>query len=396
MSDPAPRMYGMERQLQIYLAGMQGQRPTTPMTYDLLEEQARERLSPEAYGYVAGGAGGEETMRANRAAFERWQIVPRMLRNVGERDVRVNLFGATFAAPILLAPIGVQSIVHPEAEVAVARAAASVGMPFILSTASSKTMEEVAQAADAAGNTTRWYQLYWGRDPELTASFLARAERAGYSAIVATLDTPLLSWRERDIAYAYLPFLQGEGIANYLSDPVFRASLPQPPEENPQAAVMRFVQVFSNPTLTWDDLKFLREHTRLPILLKGILHPDDARHAIDAGAAGIIVSNHGGRQVDGAIPALDALPGIVTAVQRRVPVLFDSGVRRGADVFRAVALGASAVLLGRPYIWGLTLGGAAGVRDVILNTLADLDLTLALSGYTSCAQLNPSVLRRAE
>jgi lactate 2-monooxygenase len=396
MSDPAPRMYGMERQLQIYLAGMQGQRPTTPMTYDQLEEQARQRLSPEAYGYVAGGAGGEETMRANRTAFERWQIVPRMLRNVSERDVRVNLFGATFPSPVMLAPIGVQSIVHPDAEVAVARAAASVGVPFILSTASSKTMEEVAQAADTAGKATRWYQLYWGRDPELTASFLARAERAGYSAIVATLDTSLLSWRERDIAFAYLPFLQGEGIANYLSDPVFRASLPQPPEENPQAAVMRFVQVFSNPTLTWDVLKFLREHTKLPILLKGILHPDDARHAVDAGADGIIVSNHGGRQVDGAIPSLDALPGIVMAVQRRVPVLFDSGIRRGADIFRAMALGASAVLLGRPYIWGLTLDGEAGVRDVILNILADLDLTLALSGYVSCAQLNPTVLRRVE
>ena len=396
MSNPAPRMYGMERQLQIYLAGMQGQRPTTPMTYDQLEEQARQRLSAEAFGYVAGGAGGEETMRANRAAFERWQIVPRMLRNVSERDVRVNLLGATQPAPVMLAPIGVQSIVHPEAEVAVARAAASMGLPFILSTASSKTMEEVAQAADAAGAATRWYQLYWGRDPELTASFLGRAERAGYSAIVVTLDTPLLSWRERDIALAYLPFLLGEGIANYLSDPVFRASLPQPPEENPQAAIMRFVQVFSNPTLTWDDLKFLREHTRLPILLKGILHPDDARQALDAGAAGIIVSNHGGRQVDGAIPALDALPGVVEAVQGRVPVLFDSGIRRGADVFRAVALGANTVLLGRPYMWGLALGGEAGVRDVLLNTLADLDLTLALSGYTSCAQLTPDVLRRAE
>lgn len=396
MSNPAPRMYGMERQLQIYLAGMQGQRPTTPMTYDQLEEQARQRLSAEAFGYVAGGAGGEETMRANRAAFERWQIVPRMLRNVSERDVRVNLLGATQPAPVMLAPIGVQSIVHPEAEVAVARAAASMGLPFILSTASSKTMEEVAQAADAAGAATRWYQLYWGRDPELTASFLGRAERAGYSAIVVTLDTPLLSWRERDIALAYLPFLLGEGIANYLSDPVFRASLPQPPEENPQAAIMRFVQVFSNPTLTWDDLKFLREHTRLPILLKGILHPDDARQALDAGAAGIIVSNHGGRQVDGAIPALDALPGVVAAIQGRAPVLFDSGIRRGADIFRAVALGASAVLLGRPYMWGLALGGEAGVRDVLLNTLADLDLTLALSGYTSCAQLTPAVLRRAE
>jgi isopentenyl diphosphate isomerase/L-lactate dehydrogenase-like FMN-dependent dehydrogenase len=396
MSDAAPRLYGTERQLQIYLAGMQGQRPTTPMTYEQLEDQARQRLTPEAFGYVAGGAGGEETMRANHAAFERWQIVPRMLRNVGERDLRVNILGTALPAPVMLAPIGVQSIVHADAEVAVARAAASVGVPFILSTASSKTMEEVAQAADAVGKTPRWYQLYWGRDPELTASFLARAERAGYSAIVATLDTPLLSWRERDISLAYLPFLQGEGIANYLSDPVFRASLAQPPEENPQVAVMRFVQVFSNPTLTWDDLKFLREHTKLPILLKGILHPDDASQALDAGAAGIIVSNHGGRQVDGAIPALDALPSVVAAVRGRAPVLFDSGIRRGADILRALALGAQAVLLGRPYIWGLALGGEAGVRDVLLNTLADFDLTLALSGYTSLAQLTPDVLRRAE
>ncbi len=247
MSDVAPRMYGTERQMQIYLAGMQGQRPTTPMTYEQLEEQARQRLSAEAYGYVAGGAGGEETMRANRAAFERWQIVPRMLRDVSQRDLRVQVLGASMPAPVMLAPIGVQSIVHPEAEVAVARAAASLGMPFILSTASSKTMEEVAQAADAAGKASRWYQLYWGRDPELTASFLSRAEKAGYSAIVVTLDTSILSWRERDISLAYLPFLLGEGIANYLSDPVFRASLPQPPEENPQAAVMRFVQVFSEP-----------------------------------------------------------------------------------------------------------------------------------------------------
>jgi isopentenyl diphosphate isomerase/L-lactate dehydrogenase-like FMN-dependent dehydrogenase len=396
MSDAAPRMYGTERQMQVYLAGMQGQRPTTPMSYEQLEEQARQRLSPEAYGYVAGGAGGEETMRANRAAFERWQIVPRMLRDVSQRDLRVQALGASMPAPVMLAPIGVQSIVHPEAELAVARAAASVGVPFILSTASSKTMEEVAQAADAVGKTPRWYQLYWGRDPELTASFLSRAEKAGYSAIVVTLDTPILSWRERDISLAYLPFLLGEGIANYLSDPVFRASLPQPPEENPQAAIMRFVQVFSNPTLTWDDLTFLREHTSLPLLLKGILHPDDANRALDAGAAGIIVSNHGGRQVDGAIPALDALPGVVAAVRDRAPVLFDSGIRRGADVFRAVALGAQAVLLGRPYMWGLTLGGEAGVRDVVLNTLADLDLTLALSGYTSCAQLTPEALRRAE
>jgi lactate 2-monooxygenase len=386
-----PTSYGMDRQNQIYLAGLQGQRPTIPVSYEALEAQARERLSPEAYGYVAGGAGGENTMRANLAAFQRWRIVPRMLRDVARRDLSVRVLEQALPAPVLFAPIGVQSIVHPEAEVAVAHAAAGLGMPLILSTASSKTLEEVAQTA---GNTPKWFQLYWGRDPELTASFLARAERAGYSALVVTLDTNLLSWRERDIQAAYLPFLLGEGIANYLSDPVFRAALPQPPEQNPQAAIMRFVSVFTNPALTWDDLAFLRAHTSLPIILKGILHPDDARQALDRGAAGIIVSNHGGRQVDGAIGALDALPGVVAAVGDRAPVLFDSGIRRGADVFKAVALGARAVLLGRPYIWGLALGGSDGVREVALNLLADLDLTLALSGHASFATVDAASLAR--
>jgi lactate 2-monooxygenase len=394
MSDAAqaPRAFGMERQLQIYLAGMQGQRPTTPISYEILKEQARERISPEAYGYIAGGAGAEDTMRANREAFRRWQIVPRMLRDVSQRDLRVRLFGAELPAPVLLAPVGVQSIVHPEAEVAVARAAAATGVPFILSTASSKTLEDVAQAA---GSVPRWFQLYWGRDPELTASFLARAERAGYGAVVVTLDTNLLSWRERDMQHAYLPFLLGQGVANYFSDPVFRAALAQPPEQDPMSAVMHFVRVFSNPTLTWNDLAFLREHTRLPLLLKGILHPDDARLALDYGADGIIVSNHGGRQVDGARAALDALPEVVAAVAGRVPVLFDSGIRRGADAFKALALGAQAVLLGRPYMWGLAVGGEAGVRDVIQNFLADFDLTLALSGHSTLATVDRSTLVRA-
>lgn len=396
MSAPTPptqaiTSFGQDRQNAIYLAGLQGQRPTTPISVEELEQQARAKLSAEAYGYIAGGAGGEATLRDNLAAFTRWHIVPRMLRNVATRSLRTSILGADLPAPLLLAPIGVQSIAHPEAEVAVARVAAATGVPLVLSTASSKTLEEVAATA---GALPRWFQLYWGRDPELTASFLARAERAGYSAIVVTLDTNLLSWRERDLQNAYLPFLLGEGIANYLSDPVFRAALPQPPEQNPQAAVMHFIRIFTNPTLTWADLAFLRAHTRLPILLKGILHPHDAQLALDAGANGIIVSNHGGRQVDGSIAALDALPGVVEVVGGRVPVLFDSGVRRGADAFKAVALGAVAVLLGRPYIYGLALGGDAGVRDVIDNFLADLDLTLALSGHTSLATVDRATLTR--
>ncbi|MBF6589380.1 MAG: alpha-hydroxy-acid oxidizing protein [Ktedonobacterales bacterium] len=393
MAESAPRPWGNERQFSIYLAGLQGQLPAQPIAIEELERQARERLSPAAYGYVAGGAGGEETLRANRQAFERWRIVPRMLRDVEERDLRMELFGARLPAPLLLAPIGVQSIVHPEAEVAVARAAASLGVPLVLSTAASRTIEEVAQAM---GQTPRWFQLYWGRDPELTASFLQRAERAGYSALVVTLDTQILSWRERDLQNAYLPFLRGEGLANYFSDPVFRAALDQPPEQDPQAAIFHFVRIFVNPRVTWADLAFLRAHTRLPILLKGILHAQDAAMALDAGMDGIIVSNHGGRQVDGAIGALEALPAVTRQVRDQVPLLFDSGIRRGADAFKALALGARAVLLGRPYIWGLGLHGEAGVRDVLFNFLADLDLTFALSGHASLATVDATTLVRAE
>jgi lactate 2-monooxygenase len=385
----APRFFGTERQMQIYLAGLQGQKPATPVAYLELERQAREKMSREAYGYVAGGAGSEDTMRANLEAFRRYRIVPRMLRDVSKRNSTVELLGQVLPAPLLLAPIGVQSIVHAEAEIATARAAASVGIPFILSTASSKSLEEVATSA---GNGPRWFQLYWGRDPDLTASFLERAKRAEYSAVIVTLDTSLLSWRERDMQNAYLPFLLGEGLANYFSDPVFRATLDQPPEVDPLSAIFKFVSIFSNPTLTWDDLRFLREHTELPIFLKGILHSTDAERALDHGVSGIIVSNHGGRQVDGAVASLDCLPHIVKIVDRRIPVLFDSGIRGGADAFKAIALGAQAVLLGRPYIWGLALAGEAGVRDVLLNFLADLDLTLALSGCASFAEVDVTTL----
>ena len=392
MSD-LPRQYGMDRQFQIYTEGTQGKKPTLPIEYAAMEAAARNVLSADAYGYVAGGAGAEATMRANRAAFDNWHIVPRMLRNVAQRDLHISLLGMELSVPLLLAPIGVQSIVHPDAEVAVAKAAASLNVPFILSTASSKSLEEVASVA---GSTPRWYQLYWGRNPDVTASMLRRAEAAGYGAVVVTVDTALLSWRARDLQNAYLPFLLGEGLANYFSDPAFRAALPQPPEANPAEAIRYFISIFSNPALTWDDLRFLRRHTRLPILIKGILHEDDARTALDQGVDGLIVSNHGGRQVDGAVGALAALPRVVAAVNGAIPVLFDSGIRGGSDILKALALGARAVLLGRPYMWGLTLGGEAGVREVLLNILADFDLTLALSGHSAASAITGAALRRAE
>ncbi len=338
----SPIPSGTQRQQQIYTLGLTGGALSVPVSLSLLEQKAKEILSPPAFDYVAGGASGEDTVRANREAFYRWRIVPRMLRDVSERDLSVELFGGQLTAPVILGPVGVQGILHAEGELASARAGAALGLPFTLSTASSRPIEEVAEAATSAGKGVRWFQLYWGKNPELTASMLERAERAGYQALVVTLDTSMLAWRERDLQHAYLPFILGQGLGNYFSE--------------------------------------------------GILHPEDAAHALDAGVDGLIVSNHGGRQVDGAIATLDALPAVVREVNGGVPVLFDGGIRRGADVFKALALGARAVLLGRLYTWGLALAGEQGVRDVVLNLLADLDLTLALSGHTSCRALDISAL----
>jgi isopentenyl diphosphate isomerase/L-lactate dehydrogenase-like FMN-dependent dehydrogenase len=380
---------GTQRQMEVYQAGVAGKRPLMPVAVEELEQKAKEVLSPEAYGYVAGSAGSEDSARANREGFRRWRIVPRFLRDVSSRDLSIELLGRRLPAPLLLAPIGVLEIVHKDAELAVARAARSLGVPIVLSTLSSNPLEIVAKVME---DVPRWFQLYWPRNPELAASFVARAERAGYSAIVVTLDTYHLGWRERDIQHAYLPFLKGQGLANYFTDPVFRASLSAPPEKDPGPAVLQFVQVVSNPSLAWEDVSFLRKHTRLPIMLKGILHPDDARRAVDHGVDGIIISNHGGRQLDGAVAAIDALPRIVQAVGKETNLLFDSGIRRGADIFKAVALGAQAVLLGRPYCYGLAVAGEDGVRTVLANLLADLDLTLGLAGCTSFGELSMSNL----
>lgn len=393
MDDPS-EPFGPKRQREVFAGGMLAdQTPDLPTSPERLADLARESLSPEAHAYVAGSAGSEDTADENRRAFDRWRIVPRMLRDVSERDLSVELFGRTLPVPVVLAPIGVQSIVHEDGELATARAAADLDVPLVLSSASSETMEDVA---DELGDTLCWFQLYWSADRDVTASFLSRAADAGYEAIVVTLDTPVMGWRERDVDHAYLPFLDGEGVANYLSDPAFRDSLDSPPEDDVSAALWQFTEVFGDPSLSWDDLEFLREHTDLPIVLKGILHPDDAREAVERGVDGLVVSNHGGRQVDGAIGALDALPGVVDAVDDEVPVLFDSGIRRGADAVRAIALGADAVMLGRPYVYGLAIAGEDGVREVLRNFLADLDLTLALSGHTSFDDVTRSTLREVE
>jgi lactate 2-monooxygenase len=390
MASTEPKAPFGNYQYEIYLRGLAGETPTLPVSWAELEAKASAAMQPGAHGYVFGSAGTEDTERENRAAFQRHRIVPRMLRDVSVRDMRTEIFGVTHEAPVLLAPIGVQSIVHPDGELAAARGAAAAGVGYVASTAAAYPMEEIA----AAGATVpRYYQLYWPKDPELTASFVSRAEAAGYSALVVTLDTGLLAWRPRDLQAAYLPFLKSVGIANYLSDPVFRAALSESPEDNPTAAVMQFVGVFSNPAVSWDDLATLRELTSLPILLKGILHPDDARRARDHGVAGVVVSNHGGRQVDGAIAALDALADVVDAVGDELTVLFDSGVRSGADVVKALALGARAILLGRPYLWGMALDGASGVHQVIRNLLSEIDLTLALAGHACPRTLDRTVLR---
>jgi isopentenyl diphosphate isomerase/L-lactate dehydrogenase-like FMN-dependent dehydrogenase len=312
-----------------------------------------------------------------------------MLRDVSERSLARTVLGTELPAPVLLAPIGVQTLAHPEGELAMARGAGQVGVPFVASTAASHTIEQIAQEA---GELARWNQLYWPRDRELARSFVARAERAGYSAIVVTLDTWLLGWRPADLSEAFLPFLWGEGNRNYLEDPVFQELLEVTPEENMQAAIGQWAWQFANPSVTWEDLAWLRECTKLPIVLKGIVHPDDARLAVEHGMDGVLVSNHGGRQVDGAIGALDALPEVVEAVNGRCEVLFDSGIRSGADALKALALGARAVLLGRPYIWGLALGGADGVAEVLRSFLADLDLAMALSGYANIDEVDTSAL----
>jgi lactate 2-monooxygenase len=374
---------GSQIQNAIYVSG----ESPWPITPEEWETRAAEVLEPGPFDYIAGGAGSEATMRANLEAFERRRLRPRMLTGNSERDISVEVLGTSSPAPFLLAPIGVLSIAHAEGELAVARAAAATDVPIVLSCAASQSIEAVAEAM---GEAQRWFQLYWVNDRDLVVSLVERAEAAGYGAIVVTLDTLILGWRPRDLRKAYLPFVTGEGCAQFFSDPVFRSRLERPPEDDMLAAAVAMLATFPNLGLTWDDLAWLRDRTKLPLLVKGVLTGEDAQRARECGVDGIVVSNHGGRQVDGAVAALDALVEVREAVGPEAVVLMDGGIRRGADVLKALALGADAVLLGRPYAYALAVGGQEGVETMIRHLMAETDLTLALLGGTRAADLDSS------
>ncbi len=423
---PEQTQKGSDRQKELYASGMRGELPIVPADHEKLKKLAKDRSTPEAYDYIAGGAGREDTMRQNRLGFGQWSIMPRMLNDVSKANTKIRLFGQQLPSPILLAPIGALELMHKRADLAVAEAAKNTGVPMIFSNQASVSMESCARIMEGS---PRWFQLYWSKSDELVESLVKRAEASGCAAIVVTLDTTMLGWRPRDLDHAYLPFLHGKGIAQYTSDPVFLRLVNEDEDKKtekgsgitptaiqsafrlarrfpggfmsnlssgkPIKAVRKFIDIYSRPSLTWENLSFLRELTQLPILLKGILHPEDAAKALDYGVNGLIVSNHGGRQIDSAVSSMQALPGIIKTIDAKIPVILDSGVRSGADVFKAIALGAKAVCIGRPYAYGLGVAGRAGVQAVIENYMADFELTMRLSGCNSVREINRKHLRKA-
>lgn len=427
---------GRTRQNAIYRPGTLGVAPTVPTSTEELERRARKVLDTKAWAYIAGGAGDGATVRANREAFDRWRIVPRVLHGTTERDLTTRVLDTDLAAPLLLAPIGAAGLVRPDADLLIAEGAHASGIPYVLSCQGSSPMEDTARAM---AGTPFWFQLYWSSDEELVDSLIERATTAGAEALVVTLDTTMLGWRTQDLDLGSLPFARGQGIAQYTSDPRFMALVrerlaagarsatdlgldPRHPlataravrggvgsllsmsrehpgdvrdnlrSPEPRAAVETFLDIYSNPGLSWEHLATLRDRTTLPVVLKGVLHPDDARRAFDSGVDAVVVSNHGGRQVDRSVAALDALVSVREALGPEPTVLMDSGIRSGADVFVALALGADACLLGRPHVYGLALDGAAGVSAVIDNVLAELDLTMGLVGAASIADITADLL----
>lgn len=345
-----------------------------PFSAEELEAVAKEKLSAGAFGYIRSGAGGEETLRKNVSSFEKYNIVPKYLNDVSVADTSIELFDHTYAYPFLLSPIGMLKITHEDAEIAVAKAAKKYDVPYIQSTVSSYSIEEVAAASE---DSPKWFQLYWSNNENISYSMVKRAEAAGYEAIVLTIDTFMFGWREEDMRNRFSPLREGFGKANYVTDDVFLAELKK---DDHDSIIQEILKNIYHPSLNWKHVAALKKQTKLPILLKGILHPSDARLAIESGVDGIIVSNHGGRQLDGVISSVDALPLVAEEVGGEVPVLLDSGIRRGADVVKALALGADAVLYGRPYVYGLAIGGQTGVEKVLQNFIEETKVSLALSG----------------
>lgn len=382
--------YG-DYQTEIYSSGLNGRKPELPIEFRELEARAHAAMTPALVSYLAGGCGNERTQSVNVSAFDRWGVIPRMLVGAATRDLSITLFGLRFPTPLFMCPIGVIGICAQDlrGDIAAATAARMTTVPMIASTFSNSPLEEVAVHF---GETPGMFQLYTPNDREIAESLVRRAEKAGFKSIVITLDTWVTGWRPRDLSLANFPMLHGHVLSNYFSDPVFRSRLEMSPEEDRQSAIAHWARIFGNP-LTWNDLPWLRSLTKLPIVLKGICHPDDARRAIDSGVDAIYCSNHGGRQANGGLAALDLLPGVVKAAGA-VPVLFDSGVRSGTDVIKALALGATAVGIGRPFAYGLALGGVEGIVHVLRCILAEADLLMAVDGYPSLTDLNSSSLMR--
>jgi isopentenyl diphosphate isomerase/L-lactate dehydrogenase-like FMN-dependent dehydrogenase len=356
----------------------------TPLNVLDFEAIARARLEPSAYDYYAGGADDEWTVAENRRAFARIAIRPRVLVGVDHVDSSTTVLGRRVPMPVLLAPTAFNRLGHPDGELAAARAAARTGTIMCCSTIASSSLEEIAAAA--AG--PRWFQLYCYRDREVSRDLVARAESAGYSALVLTVDTPRLGRRERDVKNAFtLP--AGVTIRNlepYGAVDALRWGT--------SSSFQQYVHDLLDGSLTWESVDWLRSIARVPILIKGVIAGDDGRLAVEHGVAGVVVSNHGGRQLDGTLATIDALPDVVEAVEGRVPVLIDGGIRRGTDVFKAVALGASAVLIGRPYLWGLAVAGEDGVVSVLEMLRREVELTMALAGCPSVAAITRDHVRR--
>jgi lactate 2-monooxygenase len=371
----------------LLLKNIQGSKPF-PICFEDLEKAVAKKLPAGPYGYIRSGAGGEQTLDNNRKAFTKYSIVPRFLTDVSAVDTSIELFGKTHPTPFLFAPVGMNQMAHEQGELAVVSAAQRLGMPYIQSTVSSYSLEEVAETAPAH---TKWFQLYWSTNEEIAYSMAARAENAGFEAIVLTVDTVMLGWREEDVRNQFSPLKLGLARGNYMNDPIFTASLKDDSFESYVEGVL--ANIF-HPTLNWENVRELKSRLRVPLLIKGILHPEDARLAIEAGVDGIIVSNHGGRQLDGVIGSLDALPAIVKAVDHRVPVLLDGGVYRGIDAIKALALGASAVCIGRPFVYGLAYDGENGVYQVMQNLYSEFKVSMGLAGQRTVAGLQTLSLIR--
>ena len=380
-------------QNEIYNAGLHGILPTIPVDFATLEKRAHQALGPMMTNYVAGGCGDEHTQDQNAAAFHHWGMVPRMMVDCSERDLSIDLFGHTYPTPLFMAPIGLngEASLDRHGDMAAAHASSLTGVPFCASTLSNDPLEDVKAAC---GDTPAWFQLYTPRNRELAISLIRRAEDAGFKALVVTLDTWVTGWRPRDLNASNFPQLRGKVLQNYFTDPVFRSLLAKPPEEDLNAAIFTWAATFGQ-VLTWDDMAWFKSVTKLPIVLKGICHPDDARRAVDCGADAVYCSNHGGRQANGGIATIDLLADVVHA-SGDTPVLFDSGIRSGTDAVKALAMGARAVGVGRPYTYGLALGGAEGAAWVLRSILAEADLLMAVNGYPTLADVRSAGVQRTD